>query len=70
MNSKKFPLSNEELKTISEDKMSTNESINFAQNIFEEQFPQISGLFDTIIEKIASLTYIETPYTPVLHLNS
>ena len=46
-NGMKFFLLNEELKSISENKMVTNESINVAQNMLKKQFPQFSGC-DTV----------------------
>ena len=52
--------------------MLSDESINLAQNLLKEQFPEISGFQDTVIGKTQSFDIVETDenFIQLLHVGS
>ena len=52
--------------------MLSDESINLAQNLLKEQFPEISGFQDTVIGKTQSSDIVKTDgnFIQLLHVGS
>ena len=69
---RRLKFSEEEKSTIADNHMLTDESINIAQNILHEQFPNLGGLQDTVVGKIQSFDVVSksTSYIQILHVGS
>ena len=66
---RKLVFSEQEKESILSQQMLTDESINLAQNLLSQQFPDVDGLMDTVLGKINGFDIVKTSrrFSQILH---